>query len=141
MSASVQFAFQQLPGALAEPDKTGGDGLTRLITNLFDRWDLTGDEQLDLLSLSAKSRSLLPAYRRGTKSISASRDTTERVAWLLSVHKALRLLYPRNPELRYTWIKRRNQAFNNLTPLEIMRQGGIVGLMVVSRYLDYQRGM
>lgn len=141
MSAPVQFAFRQLPGTLAEPDKAGGDGLTRLVTNLFDKWELANEDQLDLLGLSTKSRSLLPAYRKGTKSIIRSRDTLERVAWLLSVHKALRLLYPRNPEIRYTWIKRRNQAFNNLTPLEIMRQGGIVGLMVVSRYLDYQRGV
>ena len=141
MSAFTQFAFQQLPGVINEPGKTDAEGLTKLITNLFDRWNLTSEEQLELLGLSAKSRSLLSAYRKGGKSIPSSRDTMERVAWLLSIHKALRLLYPRNQEIRYTWVKRRNMAFNNLTPMEIMRQGGIIGLTVISRHLDYQRGI
>jgi len=141
MSAYARFAFQQLPGTLPEPGRTDAEGLTKLITNLFDRWELTSEEQLDLLGLSAKSRSLLSAYRKGGKIIPGSRDTMERVAWLLSIHKALRLLYPRNPDIRYTWVKRRNQALNNMTPLEIMRQGGILGLTIISRHLDHQRGV
>jgi hypothetical protein len=141
MATFAQFAFQQLPGTILEPGKTDAEGLTKLITNLFDRWNLTGEEQLELLGLSAKSRSLLSAYRKGGKNIPSNRDTIERVTWLLSIHKALRLLYPRNPEIRYTWVKRRNMALNNLTPLEIMRQGGILGLTIISRHLDYQRGI
>jgi hypothetical protein len=141
MSAPTQFAFQQLPGMIPEPDKAEARGLTRLVTNLFDKWNLTSEEQLDLLGLSANSRSLLSAYRKGAKTIPSSRDTMERVAWLLSIHKSLRLLFPRNPEIRYTWVKRRNLALNNLTPLEVMRQGGILGLTFISRHLDHQRGV
>ena len=141
MAAFAQFAFQQLPGMIPEPGKAEAEGLTKLITNLFDKWNLSSEEQLDLLGLSANSRSLLSAYRKRGKTIPGSRDAMERVAWLLSIHKALRLLYPRNPEIRYTWVKRRNLAFNNLTPLEIMRQGGILGLTLISRHLDHQRGV
>ena len=46
---------------------------------------------------------------------------------LLSIHKALRLLYPRNEEMRYSRISRRNATFGNLTPLAVMKEQGIIG--------------
>jgi len=64
----------------------------------------------------------------------------DRVGWLLAIHTALRLLYPRNEELRYSWVNRRNAAFDNLTPLAVMKEQGIIGIARVSRYLDFYRG-
>jgi len=114
-------------------------GLAALIIRLFNLWQLSTADQLDLLGLSVKSRSMLAKYARG-EALPATRDMFDRVGWLLAIHKALRLLYPRNEELRYSWVSRRNAAFGNLTPLEVMKDQGIIGIARVARYLDFYRG-
>jgi hypothetical protein len=111
-----------------------------LISNLFDHWKLSTEDQLNLLGLSSTSRSMLGKYRKGNP-LSSSRDMQDRAGWLLAIHKALRLLYPRNPELRYSWISRRNRAFDNLAPLDLMKDEGLIGIAKVARYLDFQRGL
>ncbi len=114
--------------------------LARLLTNLFAKWELSTTEQLNLLGLSATSRSLLTKYRRGS-ALANSRDMLDRAGWLLAIHKALRLLFPRNEALSYSWVKRRNRDFDNFTPLEVMMREGIIGIAKVSRYLDMERGL
>jgi len=113
--------------------------MAKLVTRLFELWDLDTAAQLNLLGLSKKSRALLTKYRKG-EALSSNRDTLDRVGWLLAIHKALRLLYPHNPDLRYQWVKHRNRAFANHTPLEEMEEHGLIGIAKVARYLDYQRG-
>lgn len=109
--------------------------LAKLLTNLFARWDLSTVEQLNLLGLRPASRSHLTRYRRG-RALANSRDMLDRAGWLLAIHKALRLLYPHNEALRYSWVKRRNRDFDNFTPLEVMMREGLIGIAKVSRYLD-----
>lgn len=114
-------------------------GLTTLILRLFNLWGLSTADQLELLGLSVKSRAMLSRYARG-EALPGTRDMLDRVGWLLAIHKALRLLYPRNEEIRYSWVKRRNAAFDNLAPLDVMKEQGIIGIARVARYLDFYRG-
>jgi len=113
--------------------------LSRLVTRLFDLWGISSQDQLNLLGLSSTSRAMLSRYRRG-EPLSTSRDVLDRVGWLLAIHKSLRLLYPKNEKLRYSWVSRPNKAFDNLPPLSLMLEQGIIGIAKVSRYLDLQRG-
>lgn len=62
----------------------------------------------------------------------------DRVGLLLHIHKMLRILYPRNPELRYSWVSQRNRAIDNLTPMELMKEEGLIGIFKVARYLEAQ---
>ena len=118
----------------------GRSALAKMVIKLFDHWGLSTADQLDLLGLSVNSRSLLAKYAKGV-ALPEGRDTLDRVGLLLSIHKALRLLYPENRDIRYSWISRRNEAFDNMRPLDVMKEQGIVGLARVSRYLDYYRGL
>lgn len=118
----------------------GRAALAKMVTKLFVLWGLPTADQLELLGLSTKSRAMLSKYAKGD-ALPESRDTLDRVGWLLAIHKALRLLYPQNPEIRYSWVNRRNEAFNNLKPLDVMKEQGIIGLARVSRYLDHYRGL
>lgn len=113
--------------------------LAKMVIRLFQHWKLSTADQLNLLGLSETSRSMLYKYARG-EALSSTRDMQDRVGWLLSVHKALRLLYPRDEEMRYSWVSRRNAAFDNRMPLEVMKEQGIIGIARVSRYLDFYRG-
>ena len=110
-----------------------------LVMMLFDRWQLETTAQLNLLGLSPTSRAMLGRYRRGTSS-PATRDMLDRIGWLLAIHKALRLLYPYNDALRHDWVKRRHEAFDHRTPLEVMVDEGLIGIVKVARYLDWQQG-
>lgn len=115
--------------------------LARLILNLFEHWELDTAAQLNLLGLSPTSRALLSPYKRGVKALANTKDVFDRVSWLLSIHKSLRILYPYNEDLRYGWIKRKNKIFGNKIPLEIMINEGIIGIAKIARYLEFQRGL
>jgi hypothetical protein len=114
--------------------------LARMVTRLFELWHLPAADQLELLGLSRTSRAQISKYRKGG-ALPSSRDMLDRIGWLLSIHKSLRLLYPRNESIRSTWIKRRNRILDNQRPLDIMKYQGLIGIARVARYLDFLRGM
>ena len=114
--------------------------LARMVTRLFELWDLPTADQLELLGLSRTSRAQISKYRKGG-ALPSSRDMLDRIGWLLSIHKSLRLLYPRNENIRYTWVKRRNQILDDQRPLDIMKYQGLIGIARVARYLDFIRGV
>ncbi len=110
-----------------------------MLMKLFDHWKLSTEEQLDALGFSVTNRAALARYRRG-EPISGSRDTLERAGHLLAIHKNLRLLFPLDRDLAYAWIKTRNRAFDNRSPIEVIREFGFAGLLMVLAYLDRARG-
>jgi hypothetical protein len=114
--------------------------LALMVTRLFELWNITTADQLELLGLSRTSRAQISKYRNGG-AVPSSRDMLDRIGWLLSIHKSLRLLYPRNESIRYTWVKRRNQILGDQRPLDIMKYQGLIGIARVARYLDFLRGM
>jgi hypothetical protein len=114
--------------------------LAKMVTRLFELWNLSTADQLELLGLSRTSRSQLSKYRKGG-AIPSSRDMLDRIGWLLSIHKNLRLLYPRNENIRHTWINRQNRMLNEQKPLDVMKNQGLIGIASIARYLDFLRGM
>lgn len=114
--------------------------LARMIMILLDHWKLSTEEQALLLGLAANNRAALARYRKG-EPIGTSRDQYERVGHLLGIHKNLRLLFPHNRELAYRWMSTRNKAFDNLTPVEVIKAWGFAGLLMVRSYLDRARGV
>ena len=113
--------------------------LAKMVTRLFDLWNLSVADQLNLLGLSISSRAMLTKYRKGS-AIPNSRDMLDRVGWLLSIHKALRLLFPYNREFRNQWVSKRNRMMGNVRPLDLMKEKGIIGIATVARHLDALRG-
>lgn len=122
--------------AMATPDR---GTLAKMIMALFDHWKLTTEDQAALLGIAATNRAALTRYRKG-EAIGTSRDQYERVGHLLSIHKNLRLLFPQNRDLAYRWMTTRNKAFDNLTPVEVIKEWGFAGVLMVRAYLDRARG-
>jgi Protein of unknown function (DUF2384) len=114
--------------------------LAKMVMTLLDHWKLPTDDQAALLGLATSNRSALMRYRKG-EAIGTSRDQYERVGHLLGIHKNLRLLFPQNRDLAYRWMSTRNKAFENLTPVDIVREWGFSGLLMVRAYLDRTRGV
>lgn len=113
--------------------------IAKMIMTLFDHWELTTEDRLELLGLSPSNRSALSRYRRG-EPLAQSRDLLERAGILLGIHKNLRLLFPHNRELAYAWMTTRNKALGGLAPAEAIKEYGFPGLLMVRAYLDRARG-
>lgn len=126
------------PEAVAHND-ADRSALAKMLMKMFENWNLSTEEQLDMLGLAPANRSALSRYRKG-EPISSSRDTMERASHLFGIHKNLRLLFPRNRDLAYAWMRNRNRAFDGLTPAEAIRKFGFAGLLMVRAYLDRARG-
>lgn len=114
--------------------------LAKMVMALLDHWALPTEDQAALLGIAASNRAALTRYRKG-EPIGTSRDQFERVGHLLGIHKNLRLLFPQNRELAYRWMSTRNKAFDNLTPVEVVKAWGFAGLLMVRAYLDRARGV
>lgn len=113
--------------------------IAKMLMKLFEHWQLTTEEQLSMLGLAPENRSALSRYRKGSP-IATSRDMVERAGHLLGIHKNLRLLFPHNRELAYTWMRSRNRAFEGRTPAQAISEFGFAGLLMVRAYLDRARG-
>jgi hypothetical protein len=130
-------AKAQTPVEAAASEDRGA--LARMVMKLLDHWQLPTDDQAALLGLADNNRAALARYRRG-EAIGTGRDQLERVGHLLGIHKSLRLLFPQNLDLAYRWMSTRNRAFEHRTPVEVIREHGFVGLLMVRGYLDRARG-
>jgi hypothetical protein len=113
--------------------------LAKMVMALLDHWELSTEDQAALLGIAPGNRAALTRYRKG-EPIGTSRDQLERVGHLLGIHKNLRLLFPQNRELAYRWMRTRNKAFDNLTPVDVIKDWGFAGLLMVRAYLDRARG-
>jgi len=129
--------------AVAELDREtkvgdlGGPAL-RTFFNLAKAWGLSEREQMKLLGLH--SRSTFHAWKAGRVS-KISRDTLERISYLLGIFKAINILLP-DTKRADEWMRRPNKAplFGRRSALDRMITGNIGDLYVVRQYLDAQRG-
>lgn len=131
---------EALPGGRASYSKDERSRLAKMVTRLFEHWQVDSSAQAELLGLSGGSRTAVSRYRRGTP-LPESRDLIDRVGNLFGIHKSLRLLYPENPEIAYRWPTLRNSTLDNYTPLEIMVEQGLPGIVAIRGYLDQLRGL
>lgn len=114
--------------------------LAKMVMTLLEHWELSTEDQAALLGVAVSNRAALARYRKG-EPIGTSRDQFERVGHLLGIHKNLRLLFPHNRDLAYRWMSTRNKAFDNLTPVDVIKEWGFAGLLMVRSYLDRARGV
>jgi uncharacterized protein (DUF2384 family) len=103
---------------------------------LAEAWNLSAEQQIVLLGSPARS-----TYFKWKKdrSIQLSTDTEERISHLLSIYKALQILFPergRGDE----WLRRANQFFKGRSALDVMLGGQLADIWKVRAYLDAQRG-
>lgn len=99
-------------------------------------WGVTNEEAIVLLG--RPSRTTFFAWKKGEGG-TLSRDTLERVSYLLGIYKALQLLFP-NPAQADAWVRRPNTQFGGRSALDRMLGGNVADLHAVRAYLDHVRG-
>ncbi len=112
--------------------------LLRTFFTIAEAWKLTPREAMTLLGL--RSRSTFHVWREG-KAGALSRDTLERISYVLGIYKALQMLLP-SQEAADAWMRKPNAAplFGGASALERLLSGNVADLYEVRRYLDAQRG-
>lgn len=124
--------------AAATPQQMAAAGL-RAFARLAELWGLSVDEQRRLLG--DPPRSTFFAWRKDPDRARLSRDTLERLSYLMGIHKALEILLP-EPAAADRWVRQPNaaQPFAGRTALGVMLQGQVADLHAVRAHLDAARG-
>lgn len=104
---------------------------------ITEKWGLTSTQEQTLL---AASKSTFYSWK-SKKDGDLSKDTIERISYVLGIYKALRILLP-NEDAANKWIKKNNIAplFGGKSALDKLMKGHVVDLADVRRYLDAERG-
>ena len=110
----------------------------RTFFRIVELWNLSATEARRILGDPPRSTYFL-WKRSGDGQL--SRDTLERVSYVLGIYKALQILLPEQGAAD-TWIRRPNTApvFGGRPALDRMLSGNVADLYVVRQYLDAQRG-
>ena len=77
----------------------------RLFWGMAEKYQFSTADQILLLGLNSNN-SHRPTKFKHEKSIPTTDDALHRVGILMGIHKALRIIYPENPSLRYNWFLR-----------------------------------
>lgn len=123
------------------PDAREGTGSVPIPAELeaffaiAERWRLSTDDQIRLLG--SPGRSTFFKWKKEGGTVPA--DTLERISHLLSIWKALRILFTVD-ERGDQWMRRSNEFFDGSTALDILLNGGVADIYRVRQYLDAQRG-
>lgn len=104
---------------------------------IAEAWELTNEEQMQLLGVARSTFFLWKSGEVGK----LSKDTLERLSYILGIYKALQILLP-TPNAADGWIKKPNQAplFGGRSALNRMLSGNVADLFIVRQYLDSERG-
>jgi len=111
----------------------------KLFFALAEKWNLTQENQLQLLGQS--SRSTLKNWKEKISNdadIKLSADTLERLSLIAGIRKSVELLYPQSRWDDY--MRSPNSAFGGKSLIDVMLLGRVGALYDVRRYLDASRG-
>ena len=136
MQVADHRAVYQVPPAPPGDAELAAAGLTAFFS-IVEEWGLDTEQQRTLLGSPGRSTFFKwKKHKRGQ----LSRDTLDRLSYLLGIYKALHILFP--DATAREWLRRPNDAplFGGRAPLDYLLEGSLVALADVRRYLDAARG-
>ena len=110
-------------------DPEAREAVAEALMALLVRWDLHEVNQAHLLGLST-------VYDLKRKIVAARFETMERAGYLLAIDRALLQRFPSQPGMRDRWIFTGNARLDGLTPLAVMLEKGVPGMIVIKKLLE-----
>ena len=137
MVSAVKPKEQTAPARKWSGSELSGPAL-RTFFRIADAWKLSPNEARRILGDPPRSTFFL--WKR-TGDGQLSRDTLERMSYVLGIYKALQILLPQK-DAADAWIRKPNAAplFGGKPAIDRMLSGNVADLYVVRQYLDAQRG-
>ncbi len=133
--ADHRASYTVTPPRYSDADKAAA-GLTAFFS-IASEWGLDTEQQRTLLG--SPGRSTFFKWKKQLRG-QLSRDTLDRISYLLGIYKALHILFPEHSVQE--WLRNPNAAplFGGQSPLDYMLGGSLIALADVRRYLDAARG-
>ena len=110
--------------------------LARPIVTLLDSWEVSAENQITLLGLPPETSTLVLRRYYENAPLPGEPALNERVDHLLGIADALRTSYPHNAHMGAIWMNRRNNRFDNRTPLAVLLEDGPRGFFAIRTHLD-----
>ncbi|MCV6638741.1 DUF2384 domain-containing protein [Candidatus Albibeggiatoa sp. nov. NOAA] len=110
--------------------------LSRIVMRILDEWNIGDDDKIKVLNLpdGTKPR-ILNRYRNST-AFPDTPEVNERVEQLVAISEALRTTYPHNYRMSMHWLNTPHRRFNQQTPLNMILDNGLNGMIAVRADLD-----
>ncbi len=94
--------------------------------NMVKHYALTRSETALLLGINDNRRRLAELQSRSA--IPEDPDKVQRVGHLIGIHKNLRILFPHNRDVVYSWMKTPSNILGGISPIEYIRQDPVNSL-------------
>jgi len=115
--------------------------MTKNVMRYLDAWRLRSKEIINILGLNEKTRSRqLQLFRAGSKTLEQDKETLQRVEHIAGIVEALRTAYPMNAAMRARWLYKPCRRFKGNTPLAIIMDQGVEGLIKARIEIDCSYG-
>ena len=118
-------------------EKAKGHVALKGFFNICREWDCTQEEMMQMLG--GVSRSTLAKYQK-LPHVKLSRDTLERISYILGIYKALMVMYPTAERAnRRVRLETSEVPFSGTSALDFMARGSMKHLAETRHYFDAKR--
>ena len=110
-------------------------GPIQFVDKLLKTWRLTSEDAVWLLG---RDREYVRKLLRGSARL-AGRDIKDRIAYLFRIRQTLSSLF-RDEDTENAWLREPHELLNEKTPLQLLQEGSMEGMLTVKEYVDAAAG-
>ena len=109
---------------------------TQAVMHALDDWKLDGEQILAVMSLPDNIKVRHLSKFRQSEAFPETPKVTERFLHVIGIINALATSYPTNPRMSLFWMMRKNKKFHNRTPVQVIVEDDLQGLVAIRKHLD-----
>lgn len=110
------------------------------VVSYLDSWQVSSEEMLAILGAPEIKPRHLPHYRKMTKAFEQTKEVMQRINHVVGIADALRTTFPHSDTMRLRWLRQPHRRFRKKTPLAVILDGGVNGLLKVRVEVDCAYG-
>ena len=124
---------------IPEPHRRGRlTGPVVFVRGLLESWKLGRDDAVFLLGFERTESEYVERILNGAEPL-IGRDTKDRIAYLYRIRSTLDALF-RNEDVENEWLREKQTLLGDRVPLELLREGGMENLLLVTEYVEVVAG-
>ena len=109
---------------------------TKSIMAMLDNWGVSHENKILLLDLPPEIRTRAVRRFYIDKPLPETGEVLQRLDHLLGIADAIRTSFPLNGQMAAFWLNKKNNRFDDMTPLDFMLQGGTENVIAIRAHLD-----
>jgi len=110
------------------------------VIGYLDSWQVNAEEILSILGASEVKPRHLPQYRKMEKVFEQTEEMMQRIDHVVGIADALRTTFPHSDTMRLRWLRQPHRRFRKKTPLAVILDSGMNGLLRVRVEVDCAYG-